>query len=131
MFDTFIGPVLGNSVGSSYPTLVGSPAAPTLITAAGGLTIGAGSPFIVAYVKGNGGPVMVTATPSITTAGITAGTLLAVIGTDSVNTVTFQTDTDLAGSKLTMNGPVILDAINTIWFILGTNGFWRSLGTTK
>ena len=134
MFDTFIGGAGGGggSGGSGLPLILGSQASPVLITAAGGLSIPTGSPVVVAYIKGNGGAVVVTALPSISTAGLVVGTQLLVLGTDDTNTVTFQTDTDLSGSKLKINGPVVLDSVNGIPLVLGADGFWRqSAGTVK
>ena len=128
-FDTFIGGggSGGGGGGGGLPLILGSPASPLLITAAGGLLIPSGSPVVVAYVKGNGGPIAITALPSITTAGIAIGTILYVLGTDDTDVVEFQTDTDLSGSKMKINGPVFLNSINALPLILGADGFWRQL----
>lgn len=85
----------------------GTRASPHLITAAGGIgNIGTLREY--QFVKGNGGPVTVTATPQIV-AGLVIGQELKLQGRDDTATVTLAD-----GNGLDLNGPCVLRAGSTL-----------------
>lgn len=69
-------------------------------------------------VAGNGGPITVTAMPSITSP-VSDGQLLIIQGTDATNTVTLQDEATLAGTQLELGAATRLlglgDTIGLLW----------------
>lgn len=106
----------GVTTGTPVPSLNGSASSPQQVTAAGGVSLSSITYNNVAWVKGNGGPVSVTALASITIPTIT-GALLTLVGCDNTNTVTLKDETQLVGSKLQLNGMCILGLYNAITLI--------------
>lgn len=94
------------SVSGGAPNISGSYASPTAVTAVGGVTISGlisnGPNF--AFISGSGGPVTVTATPSVAgcSSAATAGTIATIVG--GTNAVTLQDSASLASSGLSLNG---------------------------
>jgi hypothetical protein len=74
-----------------------TPSSDTAVVAGTALTITKG----IMRIVGSGGPVTVTATPSI--ADLADGTCFVLQGTDDTNTVTFQSEGSLSGSGLTFS----------------------------
>lgn len=110
----------GNVLTSNGSTWASSPsasggAANVVATVGSPQSISAGTAVLVSsqivngpnlvFISGNGGPVTVTATPSVT-ACTAAGEQLQLIG--GTNNVTLQDTAGLAGSKLKLNGTLIL-----------------------
>lgn len=94
--------------------LTGTRAAPTNVTAAGGITP-AGKWFEAIFCQGSGGAIDITANPQI--AAGTVGQLLLLIGRSSTNTLKFDDGTGLA-----LNGSMTLEADDTLLlFCDGTN----------
>lgn len=80
-------------------------------------------------VVGNGGAVILVATPTITTP-VADGLLLLIMGTDDTNTVTLQDETSLAGTKLRLNagGDRTLGLYDTLLLAYdSTSGFWTEV----
>lgn len=81
-------------------------------------------------VQGSGGPVTVTATPSIN-GSPTHGELMTVMGWSSTNTVTFQDNSVLAGSLLELAGGInaTLGEFQSITFVYNqTKNKWIEIG---
>lgn len=99
------------------PRVTGTLAVPIAITAAGGITptntlAGLTVWDEIIFVKGNGGPVTITANPKIA-AGVAVGQKLSIYGTDDTNTLTIAN-----GTGDSENGDVILgqdDYIEYVW----------------
>lgn len=91
--------------GSAAPSVTGSRGTPQQITAAGGIAFTGSSYFNIWFVKGNGGPVTVTANPQIAV-GTLVGQRLLVIACDNTNTLILANGTglDLDGTWLGNNG---------------------------
>lgn len=104
-----------NSGGALIPN--GSRGTPNLITASG-LTI-LGIQREVQFIKGSGGPVVVTGAPAIAV-GTTVGQELILVCVDNTNTVTLND-----GNGLSLNGPIVMNATGAgAWIYLvwdGTN----------
>lgn len=94
----------------------GTRASPTNVSAASTISVSNLSNSLI-YVQGNGGPVTMTATTQITTAGINEFNTLVVRGRSDANSVTF-----VNGNGLALNGPCTLGADDTLTLIFdGTN----------
>lgn len=93
---------------SSMPIINGTAASPVVVPTPqpSPLSITAPGYYNVAFVKGgnSSGNVTVTATPSIT-ACTAAGQILYLISESATATFTLQSNTDLSGSQLLLNGP--------------------------
>lgn len=113
-----------SSGSSSAPALNGGSGSAQSITAGTGISLSGLTTFNKVWVVGNGGAVIVTATPSIT--ACTADTqYLTVIGTSNTNTVKLQDQTNLASSGLSLNGDWIGAKDSTINFHCDiTQGLW-------
>jgi hypothetical protein len=102
---------------TTSPTIIGSQASPTLITAAGGVAFSGSNYFNTKYIAGNGGAVTITANPQIA-AGSAVGQQLRIICTDATDTVSFAD-----GTGLSLNGPfvcgnnsaIVLDYNGSVW----------------
>jgi hypothetical protein len=70
-------------------------------------------------VVGNGGPVTLTAVPTITVPALQDGQQLMIVGTDDTNTVTFQNESSLAGSKMKLGAATRAlgagDVLSLVW----------------
>lgn len=80
-------------------------------------------------VVGNGGAVVLVATPTIT-APAADGQILVIMGTNDTNTVTFQDESSLAGTKLQLNGgnDRVLGLYDTLTLMYDSStGFWVEL----
>lgn len=79
-------------------------------------------------VVGNGGAVTIGTTPSITNP-VADGQLLIIMGTDNTNTVTFQRESALPGSKLRLGAATrvlgLYDTLTLLWD--QTTGFWTEV----
>ena len=105
---------------SAAPIVTGTRAAPTAITAAGGISFSGSNPENLAFIKGNAAPITVTASPQIA-AGNVVGQILVLVARDATNTLTLSD-----GTGLSLNGAWIggLDSSLTLnWD--GTN--WSEL----
>ena len=98
------GLVLGNSI----PTITGSSASPSLITAAGGIAFTGVVGKNTWYIAGDGGAIDITANPQIA-AATNVGQTLELIGRHDTNTVQFDD-----GTGLSINGSCILAADNVL-----------------
>lgn len=101
--------------------VTGTRAAPTAVTAVGGIAAPA---YLreLAFVQGSGGAVDLSANPQVA-AGSTVGQELILVGRDDTNTILLED-----GTGLSLNGPCILNADNAIGlFWDGTNWseMWR------
>lgn len=112
---------------SSAPTLTGSQASPSSITAAGGIALTTPTYVNYAFVVSNSGSVTVTATPSITACTL-AGQYLTVVGESATNKITLQDDSGLAGSKLHLNGNWTSGLNTSLSLYCDGNGFWNEAG---
>lgn len=104
-----------NGTGTA-PTVSGSRASPTAITAGGGISFSASTYQNISFIQGSGGAVTVTANPQVA-AGSSVGQTLSLIGRSATNTVTLAD-----GTGLSLNGAWVggLDSIlNLVWD--GTN----------
>jgi hypothetical protein len=84
-------------------------------------------------VAGNGGAVVLTATPTITTPAAD-GQRLVIMGTDGANTVQLQDESGLAGTKLRLAGAAaftlgLYDTIELIWDAV--TGFWVEISRSN
>jgi len=102
--------------------LNGSPVSPQLITAEEGIVLTTITPFNIVWVEGSGGPVSVSAIPSITP-GTTPGQVLQIIGISDINTVQLSDQNDLPGSGLTLNGDWICGQFNSL-ILLWDGYYW-------
>lgn len=104
------------TVSATAPTVAGTGASPSAITAAGGISVAGGNYFNIQFITGSGGAVTVTASPQIT-AGTAVGQQLILVGNSATNTVTLSDGTGLslngtwvggnnAGLTLVWNGTV-------------------------
>lgn len=101
---------------SGAPTLVGSRASPTLITAAGGVAFTSTLYKTINFIAGDSGAIDITANPQIA-AGSTVGQELLLIGRHATNTVTFEDGTGLSLNGMWVAG---LDSVlGLVWD--GTN----------
>ena len=91
------------------PSVTGSPASPSTITAGTGITISDVAEEII-FCEGNGGAVDITANPQIG-APTTAGQRVTLIGTSDTNTIKLED-----GDGLEMNGTFILQDQSVIRF---------------
>lgn len=98
-----------NSSGGRYLTN-GSPTDPVLVTAADGVSV-LSFAREVQFFKGDGGPVIVTASPRVQR-GIVEGQELALFGTDDTATVTLQN-----GNGLSLNGACVLKDGSSLYLI--------------
>lgn len=90
---------------SAAPTINNTAASPQSVTAAGGISLSAPTYKNVVFVKAStSGTHPITATPSVT-ACTAAGQELEIISEDATNLITLQSNADLAGSQLLLNGP--------------------------
>lgn len=97
-------------------------AAPSAITAAGGVTAGT-TENEVQYMVGSPGAVTVTATPQISAPGFD-GQILTLFGTDDTKSVTLN-----HGTGLVQNGPCTLKSDRSITYRGdATTGVWRETG---
>lgn len=102
---------------STAPTVTGSQASPTAITAAGGISFSGTNYFNINYIVGSPGAVTVTANPQIAT-GTSVGQQLILIGTSATNTVTLADGTGLSlnGSWVGgNNSSLILNWNGSVW----------------
>lgn len=107
--------------------VVGSVGSPQLVTAGSGVSITGqiiNGPNMV-FIAGNGGPVTVTATPSMT-ACTAAGEFVTLVGVGGSNAVTLQPDSILSGSKLFMPNSFSLADGGSAQFVCdASSGNWR------
>ena len=85
------------------PSINGGSGTPQSVTATSGVSLTSIGYTNFVWVVGSGGPVTVTATPSVT-ACTGDGQELVVIGTDATKTVTLQDQNSLSSSGLSLNG---------------------------
>lgn len=105
-----------NGSAGAAPTITGSRASPTLITAVGGIAFSGAAYDNIAFIAGNAGPITVTASPQIA-AGTAVGQHLLLISRDATNTVSLAD-----GTGLSLNGAWVggLDSqLGLVWD--GTN----------
>jgi len=100
--------------------VVSTRAAPSNITAGGGIPFTSSTLQNLIFVKGSGGPVTVTANPRIA-AGTVIGQKLDVIFRDNTDTVTLQD-----GNGLDLNGTMVGDA-NSALSLVWDGTFWTEL----
>lgn len=113
-----------NGSAGAAPAINGSSASPQSVTAVGGGSLTGIVYSNVLYVTGSGGPVTVTATPSIT-ACTADGQYLSVTGTDATNTVTLQDAGSLSGSGLRLNGQWVGAKYSVLYLQCdGSTGEW-------
>lgn len=93
-------------IDSIAPTITGSRASPTSITALGGITASTGNE--IQFVQGSGGAVDITANPQIS-AGNFTGQSLTLVGRHDTNTVKLED-----GTGLELNGACTLSAASVI-----------------
>lgn len=91
------------AIAAIHPDPVGTKAAPSEITAEGGI-VSTAAPRQIHFVRGSGGPVDVTAALQVS-AGVRVGQELLVIGTSDAQTVQLSD-----GRGLSLNGPCVLGA---------------------
>lgn len=91
----------GQLTAALIKNILGTRAAPQLVTAVGGIVFSGAQMQSKVYVAGSGGPVNVTATPQIT-AGTQDAQILVIQSTNAVNTVQLND-----GNGLALNGPWI------------------------
>ena len=108
---------------STAPSVTGTYASGTSITAVGGITFaGSSNALSVNYIVGSGGAVTVTASPQVS-AGSVAGQQLTLIGTSATNTVKLQDGTGLA-----LNGPWIGAASSSLVLVWDSGAsVWREI----
>ncbi len=119
--------VVGGS-GGGGSVLQGSRQTGTSISAGTAITPTIGQETL-SFVVGNGGPVTVTATPPVTTSGMTIGQKLRIVGTSDANPVTYN-----PGVNLVLNGSVTLAKDQSVDLQYmgtdGTNEAWVETGRT-
>jgi hypothetical protein len=94
------------------PTITGTRAAPTAITAAGGITFTGTNYNNIAFIAGDAAPIVVTANPQIA-AATSVGQKLTIIGRDATNTVTIA---DSNGTSLNGSWVAGLDSVlELVW----------------
>lgn len=98
-----------NPATSTVYSTVGSRASPVNITAAGGISFSSTTLFTTMYIQGNGGNIIVTATPQIG-AGLFVGQKLYLIPVASTATVTLTA----TGTGINVNGPWTGDNNNAL-----------------
>jgi hypothetical protein len=98
------------------PSLSGTRAAPTAVTAAGGVVFSGSNYTNIYFLEGSGGPIDITATPQISV-GTSVGQQLTIIGRNGTNTLTLDD-----GTGLSLNGSAVLGADSSITLLWdGTN----------
>ena len=104
------------TIPSSAPSVTGTRASPTSITAAGGISFSGSAYKNVAFIQGNAGAVDITANPQIA-AGSLVGQELMLIGRSDTDTVKLDD-----GTGLSLNGSAVLGADSVIQLVWdGTN----------
>lgn len=109
------------TIPASAPTVTGSQASPTLITAVGGVSFSGSIYFNINFIAGDSGAVDVTANPQVA-AGSLVGQQLMLIGTSATDTVTLE-----HGTGLSLNGTWVggnNSALTLVWD--GSN--WTEIG---
>jgi hypothetical protein len=99
-------------VPSTMPNITGTRAAPTAVTAAGGIAFSGSAYKNVAFIEGDGAAINITADPQIA-AGSSVGQELMLIGRSATNTVTIED-----GNGLSLNGAAVLgldSVIELVW----------------
>lgn len=89
---------VSSAASSTTPSVVGSQASPTSITAVGGISFSGSAYENYNFVAGNAGAVTVSANPQVA-AGSSVGQRLVIVGTSATNTVTLAD-----GTGLSLNG---------------------------
>jgi len=100
------------TIPASSPTVTGSQASPTAITAVGGISFSGTNYFNIIFIAGDSGAIDITANPQIT-AATNVGQQLVIISTSAVNTVKLE-----HGTGLLLNGSWIggdNSAITLVW----------------
>jgi len=100
------------TIPASSPTITGSQASPTAITAVGGISFSGTNYFNIIFIAGDSGAIDITANPQIT-AATNVGQQLVIISTSAVNTVKLE-----HGTGLLLNGSWIggdNSAITLVW----------------
>lgn len=103
---------------SLLQNVTGTRGSPTLLTAATAITYNSLYGYNKQFVQGNGGAVVLTATPTIPPA-VTLGQRCVIQGRSNTSTVTLQPDVTAGGTLATgliMNGPCQLEADSRIEF---------------
>lgn len=107
----------GNLTATFIYTINGTSGAPSLITAVGGISFSGSQFFTKSYIAGNGGPIVVSASPQIA-AGSVDGQQLMLQSKDATNTVELQD-----GNGLAMNGPWI-GGLNSVISFTWDGALW-------
>ena len=97
---------------SSAPSVTGTRASPTAVTAAGGVSFSGSAYKNIAFIEGDAGAVDITVNPQIA-AGSLVGQELTLIGRSDTNTVKLDD-----GTGLSLNGSAVLGAdsiITLVW----------------
>jgi trimeric autotransporter adhesin len=110
------------AVPSVAPSLNGSTGTPQSISAGTGIALSSIAYTNLAFIAGNGGAVVVSATPSIT-AGTAVGQTAVVLGTSDTNTVKLQDEAGLSGSTLRLNGDWI-GAAHSVLSLVWDGTYW-------
>jgi hypothetical protein len=109
---------------TSMPSLNGGSATPESLLAAGTVSLTSISYSNFVWIVGNGGPVTLTSTPSVT-ACTADGQTLTIEGTSGTNTVTLQDQANLASSGLSLNGNWVGALNSTLYLHCDiTQGVW-------
>jgi len=106
----------------------GVPSADTAVTAGSTIAVSTGVNELRIY--GSGGAVTMTATPTLQTSSVEDGRAITLFGTNSSNPVTLQSEGDLTGSALLMQGdlPFTLGENDNITFkFRASTSMWREI----
>lgn len=102
---------------TTAPSITGSQASPTAITAVGGITFTGTAYDNIKFITGSGGAVTVTASPQIA-AGTTVGQTLRLVSESATNTVKLQD-----GTGLSLNGAWV-GGLNSVISLLWDGSVW-------
>jgi hypothetical protein len=105
------------AVPTSSPSISGSKASPTLITAAGGITFSGSAYSNLYFIAGSGSAVTVTANPQISV-GSLVGQTLKLVGESATNTVTLAD-----GNGLSLNGSWV-GGLNSVLLLVWDGSVW-------
>lgn len=124
-----------NELGVESSVSAGGLTIPTQGTRQAGLAMSIGSQITalpsvqsqLAFVVGNGGPITISNSIPVSTAGLTVGQMMDIVGTSDSSTVTFQ-----SGNSLYLNGDATLkkDSVLMLKYMGsdGTNSAWSEIG---
>lgn len=105
---------------STAPSITGSQASPSAVTAAGGVPFSGSNYQNAIFVSTASGNVTVTANPQVA-AGSLVGQKFYIVGTSAANTVTLAD-----GTGLNLNGPITLTN-NSSLLLMWDGGVWTEL----